>query len=327
MYRGCLLYASSLLILGAFYPRALSESTDGRFPSVAPPLSRQKRSNLDKNPDGTTFVWLLQDSYEGKTFYDTFEFFNYSDPTNGAVTYVDRDHAFDKKLVYITDDNKVIMKSDNTSWLAHGQFRESVRIQGRKHYHTGLFILDLDKAPWGCGVWPAFWTIGEGQWPHAGEIDIFEGVHDNQHNQVTWHTSPGCHLTPNATFTGSPVIMSGKQHTDCNGLLPGNPGCGIVEWSRASYGPLFDAQGGGVYAMKWDENGISVWSFFRAAVPQDIFDGSPNPSTWGPPVAFLHPARCDPLKFFVNHSIIFDITFCGRFNELKIRLFEVLSYE
>lgn len=24
-----------------------------------------------------------------------------------------------------------------------------------------------------------------------GEIDIIEGVHDNQHNQVAWHTGPG----------------------------------------------------------------------------------------------------------------------------------------
>ena len=25
----------------------------------------------------------------------------------------------------------------------------------------------------------------------TGEIDIIEGVHDNEHNQVTWHTSAG----------------------------------------------------------------------------------------------------------------------------------------
>jgi len=25
----------------------------------------------------------------------------------------------------------------------------------------------------------------------TGEIDIIEGVHDNEHNQVTWHTAPG----------------------------------------------------------------------------------------------------------------------------------------
>jgi hypothetical protein len=40
----------------------------------------------------------------------------------------------------------------------------------------------------------------------GGEIDILEGVHDNEHNQVTWHTGPGCNLTPSDNFTGSVVV-------------------------------------------------------------------------------------------------------------------------
>jgi hypothetical protein len=57
----------------------------------------------------------------------------------------------------------------------------SVRISSRKQYNGGLFILDLNRAPWGCsmfipfpslkdsskcclGVWPAFWTVGD-NWP------------------------------------------------------------------------------------------------------------------------------------------------------------------
>jgi hypothetical protein len=61
----------------------------------------------------------------------------------------------------------------------------------------------------------------------TGEIDIIEGVHDNEHNQVTWHTSTGyfqpvfctrkdanvmlgCNLTPpvNNSFTGTIVVSS-----------------------------------------------------------------------------------------------------------------------
>ena len=115
---------------------------------------------------------------------------------------------------------------------SHPNFSDSgssVRISSYAQYNTGLFILDLNRAPWGCGksasndrrqynglkafsgVWPAFWTLGNGNWPYVrpfssyrahlrepiqyilqtGEIDIIEGVHDNQHNQVTWHTKPG----------------------------------------------------------------------------------------------------------------------------------------
>jgi len=63
--------------------------------------------------------------------------------------------------------------------------------------------------------------------------------------------------------------------------------------------------------MKWDQDGISVWNFYRVAVPQDVMDGTPNPQNWPEPTATLEPAGCNPLTYFKNHSIIFDITFCG----------------
>jgi len=227
------------------------------------------------------------------------------------VNYVNRSRAFDRQLVYVQNDSVVIMKGDDTTWLEKGVFRESVRISSYAQYTTGLFILDLNRAPWGCGTWPAFWTLGNGVWPDTGEIDIIEGVHDNEHNQVAWHTRTGCTLTPEANFTGNIVQLNGTNNLDCDGRKNQNSGCGITEWSRASYGPYFDSIGGGVFAMKWDENGIAVWSFYRAAIPKDIVEGSPDPSQWGTPSAALESKSCDPLQFFINHSIVFDITFCG----------------
>jgi len=282
------------------------------LPSPSYSASLEKRiSNYETGVNGSTFVWTMEDTYSGPTFFDTFDFFTGGDPTHGMVNYTDRDTAYSENLVYVTPDNKVIMKGDNDTWLPSGEYRNSVRISSRKQYNTGLFILDLDHAPWGCGVWPAWWTVGGGQWPFTGEIDIIEGVHDNAHNQVTWHTGPNCTLTPTANFTGSLVTNNGQPNLDCDGSLPGNAGCGVTEWSRASYGPDFDSQGGGVFAMKWDDQGIAVWSFYRAAVPKDILTNQPSPSLWGTPVAVLEPSGCDPLANFVNHSIIFDITFCG----------------
>lgn len=272
----------------------------------------KKRSNVSTNADGSTFLWLPQDEYSGSTFFDNWDFYTGADPTNGLVNYVNRTTSFAQNLTYVQDDGIVIMKGDDTTWLGQGVYRNSVRISSIAQYTTGLFILDLNRAPWGCGTWPAFWTLGNGlSWPYAGEIDIIEGVHDNEHNQVAWHTGPGCTLTPTANFTGSIVQQNGQNNLNCNGLINQNSGCGVTEWSRASYGPYFDSIGGGAFAMKWDEDGIAVWSFYRATIPKDILAGSPDPSQWGVPSAALAPSNCDPLKYFVNHSIIFDITFCG----------------
>jgi hypothetical protein len=271
-----------------------------------------KRENFETGTNGSQFLWVIQDTYQGQTFFDRWSFFSQGDPTHGTVDFLDRESAFSAGLVNVTSDDIVIMKGDNTTTLPSGAVRSSVRISSNTTYNTGLFILDLNKAPWGCGVWPAFWTCGP-NWPYGGEIDILEGVHDNEHNQVTWHTGPGCNLIKSDGVNYTGVAVGDSQfEVDCDGTLSGNPGCGITEWSRASYGPYFDSQGGGVFAMKWDDEGIAVWNFYRAAIPQDITDGqSPNPSTWGTPAALLSPSGCDPISFFSNHSIIFDITFCG----------------
>lgn len=58
---------------------------------------------------------------------------------------------------------------------------------------------DQSKRTLGSGTWPAVSTLS---FPmnvlkipvKNGEIDIIEGVHDNEHNQVTWHTEPGMSL-------------------------------------------------------------------------------------------------------------------------------------
>ncbi|KIJ68402.1 glycoside hydrolase family 16 protein [Hydnomerulius pinastri MD-312] len=257
--------------------------------------------------DSPSQVWVIQDTYEGQTFFDTFDFFTQPDPTS----FVDKETAFSSGLAYVTSANKVIMKGDSTTTLPMGVNRSSVRISSKAVYNTGLFVLDVDMAPWGCGVWPAFWTLGSGQWPYNGEIDIIEGVHDQQYNQVTWHTAPGCQLTPTSDFTGTIVQTNGVDNLECNGLINYNSGCGVTEWSHASYGPYFDSQGGGVFAMKWDANSIAVWSFYRAAIPQDIIQGLPNPANWPKPVAELLPTSCNITEYFANHSVVFDITFCG----------------
>jgi hypothetical protein len=44
--------------------------------------------------------------------------------------------------------------------------------------------------PQGCGTWPAVWEFGE-PWPNAGEVDIVEGVNDQEPNSMVVHTSSG----------------------------------------------------------------------------------------------------------------------------------------
>ncbi|CAE6447912.1 unnamed protein product [Rhizoctonia solani] len=249
-------------------------------------------------------LWVVDTLYEGQDFFDGFDFYTDKDPTNGQVQYVDSDTAFSEKLAYVTSDDKVVMKVDNTTYLSQGQNRKSVRIQSKKRFNGGLFILDLEKAPHGCGTWPAFWTVGP-NWPHGGEIDIFEGVHENTRNQATFHTSDGCTITDPQNFTGNLLA------TDCSAFSDNNAGCGLINDSAASFGAPFNAVGGGVFASRWDSNGIWIWFFHRYTIPNDITNKVPNPALWGKPTALLSNSSCAPNKYFWDHQIVFDITFCG----------------
>ena len=48
--------------------------------------------------------------------------------------------------------------------------RESIRLEGKRRFNRGLFIMDVRHMPTGCGVWPAFWLTDEANWPVNGEI-------------------------------------------------------------------------------------------------------------------------------------------------------------
>ena len=46
------------------------------------------------------------------------------------------------------------------------------------------------RMPDAAGVWPAFWLLGDGKWPNAGEIDIMEYVGEKDWTGVAMH-GPG----------------------------------------------------------------------------------------------------------------------------------------
>lgn len=75
-----------------------------------------------------------------------------------------------------------------------------------------------------------------------------------------------------------------------------------------------------VYAMEWRTAGIRVWFFDRTSIPSDINTSTsntsvasttPDPSTWGTPLADFPSTHCDIDTHFKNQSIIANIDLCG----------------
>ncbi|KAJ7832861.1 hypothetical protein B0H14DRAFT_2222530, partial [Mycena olivaceomarginata] len=115
---------------------------------------------------------------------------------------------------------------------------------------------------------------------------------------------------------------------DCDTAVAGNAGCGVKVGQATSYGPAFNANGGGwcipmlnlivvvdQYATERTNSFISVWFWARddPAVPADVKagGGSVDTGNWGTPSATFPSTTRDIEEHFAAHNIITNLTFCG----------------
>ena len=99
--------------------------------------------------------------------------------------------------------------------------------------------------------------------------------------------------------------------TSCESSNGNNAGCAFLQKENNTFGHLFNNQAGGVFAHTLESAGISMWFFDRDAIPDDITNQTPDPSSWGTPTAFFPNTECDILSHFLAQNLIFDITICG----------------
>ncbi|KAL8680354.1 MAG: hypothetical protein Q9186_003475 [Xanthomendoza sp. 1 TL-2023] len=231
--------------------------------------------------------YSVQDDYSGDKFLDMFSFDTMDDPTHGYVNYVDQSQARSNGLLD-TNNGAVILRVDSTN-VASGRGRNSLRLTSKAKYNHGLVVVDLAHMPGNaCGVWPAFWMVGP-NWPASGEIDILEGVNLQSENQMTMHTNEGCSLA------GSSCLS--------------NQGCSA---KGGAFGDGFNQNNGGIYATEWTNDAIKIWFFPRGQQPNDILSDSPDPTKWGNPTStFQGGSNCDIDSHFKDQQIVFDTTFCG----------------
>lgn len=115
-------------------------------------------------------TYQISETYTGANWLDAFEFVT-EDPNNGFVNYVNENIAKSSGL-YKTNGNDVLFGVDASELLdsTKGPGRKSVRLEGKKNYNHGVFVLDIKTMPGTCGMWPAFWSLGQEPWPVKGEV-------------------------------------------------------------------------------------------------------------------------------------------------------------
>ena len=136
---------------------------------------------------------------------------------------------------------------------------------------------DVRHMPQGCATWPAIWETGLADWPNQGELDILEGVNDVTPNAISIHTTLGCTVSDPRDQTGT------TQGTDCGTHSDDDPGCAVMDPNENSYGPPFNKNGGGWYAIERTDSFIKAWFWPRNVnPPDDVRNGNDqiNTDSW-----------------------------------------------
>lgn len=267
-------------------------------------------------------IYTLQDNYDKTNFFDEFEFFSDADPTDGFVQYQDAASASSSGLAGYNDDAIYLGADHTTKNPANG--RASTRVYSKKTYTQMLLVADVVHMPVGCGTWPALWSYG-GDWPTQGEIDIIEGVNSQASNEITLHTGGACTMAQGRSSASAKFAAT----ADCS-AGGGSTGCPQKTESGSNFGRGLNAAGGGVYAMLWDHEAISVYLFPRNSTIAGTLSGGNNnnktvlsssstpaaaevdPSGFGTPLAtFVGGDGCDIAERFRQHAITINTDFCG----------------
>ncbi|KAH9932847.1 concanavalin A-like lectin/glucanase domain-containing protein [Amylocystis lapponica] len=244
----------------------------------------------------------LVKEYSGTDFFQGWSFYgNFDNLTNGDVTYVNQTNA--TNLAYVNSAGNAIIKVDNTSFVPYNEKRNSVRVTSDDYFDMGtVWVFDATHLPFGCSVWPSFWTKGP-LWPDGGEIDIIEAVNLMPNNQMALHTESTCNAANTTSQLGTLNLANCST----------SAGCTVLETQPNSFGSAFASAGGGVYAALFDTSGISIWFWTRANVPSSVSSAtnSLDISSWGTPSANYSAASCDIAQAFSAQQLVLDITLCG----------------
>ncbi|QBZ57443.1 hypothetical protein PoMZ_02367 [Pyricularia oryzae] len=264
-------------------------------------------------------AYQIEETYDTSNVNSKWDFFQSKfdtgnvldiDPTEGFVNY--RSYNDAKSLGVLSEESGSIMMKPNfpAGITANGKGPDSVRLESKARYQQGLFIADFSRFPKPvCGSWPAFWMFGN-SWPEEGELDIYEGWNVQPVNGIALHTDHAakvgsCHLDPQD-------VNADVHTTNCDNFFTDIPrqwegtACLVKERNGLWGNPT-----GGVYAIEWSSQNVSVWSWAHDKTPADVRDGKPSPRTWGRPHFFIGDSKCDIDRVLKNQKMVLNLDFCG----------------
>jgi len=268
---------------------------------------------------GTTGIPWLQDPTQGMQKYDNgCKYIN-----DLLVPREDGQAGFSLKAMRPPTASAAYVTEDSNGWPDLDD-AYTLRLESKDVVNGGLFVIDVDRLPYGAGVWPAFWMLGSdpndwlahppktpgmaqrNYWPNRGEIDIIEYINayttsidtsNDWRNHVTLHTDAGCESNRSSPYESGHEDTSSSQR--CNAGFDGSndatKGCSM-SMSKNTVGHQFFQ--GAQYVCEWvQDSHVDCW-FFNKNETGTYKPGSDYRASDGSP-----PVRTSPVDFRTATSV------------------------
>jgi len=245
---------------------------------------------------------------KGESFFDTFEFLK-NDDNHGAADYLSKDDALTVGVAKAYGTHAILTAGPASKTKKYK--RTTAKISTKKNWKYFLAAMKYSHVPFGCGVWPAFFTLApNAKWPYGGEVDILEYVNSDV-SKASVHGGESCTLNAQATQKYGKMPDRNAMNYDCVTKYPSKLGCAPNKWMKT--GQAW-SNSPGVIAMQWTDEFIKIFFFPEDEVPEGFDSDSPEPDTWDTKYLFsyypLKESGCSS-NFMQEQQLIMQVNFCG----------------
>eukprot|EP00445_Apocalathium_hangoei_P094121 CAMPEP_0204245514 /NCGR_PEP_ID=MMETSP0361-20130328/97669_1 /ASSEMBLY_ACC=CAM_ASM_000343 /TAXON_ID=268821 /ORGANISM="Scrippsiella Hangoei, Strain SHTV-5" /LENGTH=481 /DNA_ID=CAMNT_0051218719 /DNA_START=82 /DNA_END=1527 /DNA_ORIENTATION=- len=257
---------------------------------------------------------------KGTNFFEGFDFLT-TDGNHGASDFVGSYEDAKKAGVAVATGSHAILRAGPRS--SHHFKRLTGKIATKKTWKHFLAAVRFTHVPYGCGVWPAFFTLGAGvEWPSGGEMDILEYVND-QGSMTSFHTTKQCKLDPaqvNKYGSMPDANLVANNNNNYNCLTKYCATCTSLGCAPNKM-PLLTGQQWasrpGVFAMQRTDSFAKLFFIPDADLPGDLSADEPTPEAWDRWIISYYPfgdsaATCpQPDDIMAPQMFILQVAFCG----------------
>ncbi|CAE7662852.1 Slc4a1 [Symbiodinium necroappetens] len=283
-----------------------ASTTSSSSEATAPATPATSAPSVSPGPPERSSRYRLKWSAQGESFFDNWNFL-WEDHNHGSAQYLLEPEAKEESVIEATRNFAIIRAGRRSPKYKYK--RMTTRMESKRSWKYFLTLIKFSHVPYGCGVWPALFTLAPNvPWPNGGELDILEYVNMDV-SKASFHTGGECKLSAEKVNKYGPMPDRNNMDYDCVTDYPDRLGCAPNKWMKSG---TEWAHSPGILATQWTESFLKIFYIPEHEIPQDILADNPSPDkTWDDRWLFSYYPFTGTKCIFEEQKLMMQINFCG----------------